>query len=65
MENLVCFEKVAETINEFCSAVGIGRTLFYREVKSGRIKILKAGRKTLVPISQRREYLQRLEEAGL
>lgn len=56
-------DRVAETVNEFCDALGIGRTLFYREVERGRIKILKAGkRKTLIPISEREAYLQRLAE---
>ncbi len=55
----------AETVNEFCAAVRIGRSLFYKEVKRGRIKILKAGsRKTLVPISEREAYLQRLAEGA-
>lgn len=53
--------RVAETVNEFCSAVGIGRTLFYKEVQRGRIKILKAGRKTLVPMTERQAYLDRLQ----
>lgn len=58
-------DRVAETVNDFCAAMKIGRTFFYKEVKRGRIKILKAGRKTLVPIAQRQAYLQLLtEEAG-
>jgi hypothetical protein len=59
-ENTKC---CAETVNEFCDAMRLGRTLFYKEVGRGRIKILKAGsRKTLVPISEREAYLQRLAE---
>lgn len=58
-------DRIAETVNEFCAAVRIGRTLFYKEVHRGRIKILKAGRKTLVPIAEREAYLRRLaEKAG-
>lgn len=57
-------ERIAETVNQFCSALGIGRTLFYQEVRRGRIKILKAGRKTLVPVAEREAYLQRLGEAA-
>ena len=55
---------VAETVNEFCAAFRIGRSLFYKEVGRGRIKILKVGRKTLVPISEREAYLQLLAEVG-
>lgn len=54
------FDRVADTVDEYCDAVRIGRTLFYKEVKAKRIKILKAGRKTLVPRSERQAYLERL-----
>lgn len=58
-------DRKAVTVNEFCDAVRIGRSLFYDEVKRGRINILKAGRKTLVPIAECEAYLMRLaEEAG-
>lgn len=64
MADSMKFDRVAETVNEFCSALGIGRTLFYQEVQRGRIKILKAGRKTLVPITEREAYLKRLGGNG-
>lgn len=55
--------RTAETVNEFCAALGIGRSLFYKEVHRGRIKVLKAGtRRTLVPITEREAYLRRLAE---
>ena len=58
-------DRIAETVNEFCAAIGFGRTFFYKEVHRGRIKILKAGRKTLIPIAEREAYLRRLaEEVG-
>lgn len=53
-------DRVADTVNEFCEALRIGRTFFYSEVKAGKIKIRKAGRKTLVPRSEREAYLIRL-----
>lgn len=62
MSDTTKIDRIAETVNEFCSALGIGRTFFYQEVRRGRIKILKAGRKTLVPIAERSAYLQRLGE---
>ena len=55
-------DRKAVTVKEFCDALRIGRSLFYGEVKRGRIKILKAGRKTLVPIVECEAYLLRLEE---
>lgn len=52
--------RVADTVDEFCEAVRIGRALFYGEVKAGRINIRKAGRKTLVPRTEREAWLRRL-----
>lgn len=40
------------TVREFCERVRIGKTFFYEQVKAGRIEIMKAGRKTLVPADQ-------------
>lgn len=48
---------------EFCRAVGIGKTHFYKQVKAGKIKTIKDGRKTLVPVSECESYLRRLEKA--
>lgn len=53
-------ERVAFSVKEFCLALGIGRTKFYDEVKAGRIRLLKAGRKSLVPATERYAYLSRL-----
>jgi len=41
-------QKAAFTVNEFCVRFGICRSLFYAEVRAGRLKTRKAGRRTLV-----------------
>lgn len=64
MKDMGKADRIAGSVNEFCSAVGIGRTLFYREVRQGRIRILKAGRKTLVPVAEREAYLRILGGAA-
>jgi hypothetical protein len=46
-------EPIAETVDDFRKAIPIGRTRFYKDVKAGLIKVVKCGRKTLVPISER------------
>ena len=56
--------KVAESVHDFCKSVGIGRTFFYEEVQRGRIKIIKAGRKTLIPVGEKLAYLERLTESA-
>ncbi|MER8882618.1 helix-turn-helix domain-containing protein [Mesorhizobium sp. M0816] len=38
----------AFTVAGFCAAFGIGRSLLYEELKSGRLPYRKAGRKTLI-----------------
>ncbi len=40
--------RTAIRVREFCSAHGIGLTLFYALVKSGEIRISKIGRVTVV-----------------
>lgn len=40
--------KLAFSIPEFCAAVGIGRSRAYEEIKAGRLRILKCGRRTLI-----------------
>jgi excisionase family DNA binding protein len=35
-------------VREFCARYGICRQTFYNEVKRGRIKVKKLGRKTLI-----------------
>ena len=46
-------------VDDFCRAHGIGRTLFYEEVKHGEIKIIKVGKRTLVPDSEAKEWQKR------
>lgn len=41
-------EKLAFTIDEFCKAHGIGRSLCYDEIAAGKLRIRKAGRRTLI-----------------
>jgi excisionase family DNA binding protein len=49
------FERIppaAITVNEFCKAVSIKRTTFYKLVGAGEIEILKLGGKTLIRSSE-------------
>ena len=56
-------DRVNWRINEFCRAHGIGRSLFYEEVKRGEIKIIKVGKRTLVPDSEAKAWQERKAEA--
>jgi excisionase family DNA binding protein len=44
--------RAAFSVAEFCASFGIGRTLFYRLVAEGQIKVFRLGARTLIPASQ-------------
>ncbi len=47
---------LANTINDSCRRLGIGRTLMYDLIKQGKLRSIKLGTRTLIPESE----LQRL-----
>ena len=51
---------VTDTVDDFCSSLNIGRTTFYKLVKEGRIKLVKLGRRSLVPRTERDRLLSDL-----
>lgn len=64
MSNRPHIEPLTCTVAGFCQSVAIGKTLSYAEKKAGRIKVLKSGRKTLVPLPEREAHLARLADAS-
>jgi hypothetical protein len=50
----------AMSVRGFCEAVGIGRTRFYQEVKTGRLRVRKVGRRTIVTSDDAEDWLNRL-----
>jgi hypothetical protein len=42
-------EECAISIATFCRRYGIGRTSAYAEIAAGRLRVVKAGKRTLVP----------------
>ncbi len=57
-------QRVNWRVGEFCRAHGIGRTLFYDEVKRGEIKIIKIGKRTLVPDTEAQAWQERKARAS-
>jgi hypothetical protein len=53
-------EKVAMSVNEFLDWASIGRTKFYEELASGRLKIRKIGRKSIVTMADAIDWLNAL-----
>ena len=56
-------QRVNWRVDDFCRAHGIGRSLFYEEVKRGEIEIIKVGKRTLVPDSEAKAWQERKAEA--
>lgn len=56
--------KLAYTVSEFCSAVGIGATKFYELVSAGQINIKKCGKRTLVTAEEAQRFVASLSEAA-
>ena len=57
-------DRVNWRVNDFCKAHGIGRSLFYDEVKRGEIKLIKIGKRTLVPVSEAKAWQERKARAS-
>jgi excisionase family DNA binding protein len=54
----------AYSIAEFCKQFGVGRTFVYSEISSGRLKIKKAGRRTLIPVEEAARWFAALPSGG-
>jgi excisionase family DNA binding protein len=50
--------RLAYSIKELCEATGLGRTLVYDEINSGRLRAQKAGSRTIVTDNELRRYLR-------
>ena len=51
------------SVKEYAHRVGIGLTRLYIEIRLGRVKVLKSGSRTIIPISEVEAFFQRLEAA--
>src|SRR5262249_38528450 len=57
--------KQALSVQEFCLAFGIGKDKLYREVKAGRLKARKSGKRTLILKSDAEAWAASLPTLGL
>ena len=53
--------KIAYSIPQFCSACAVGRTFVYEEIKAGRLRACKAGRRTIIDAAEARRWLAALQ----
>lgn len=54
----------ALTIREFCATYRVGRSYTYDQISAGRLRVVKAGRRTLVPVDAAREWFESLRQVG-
>lgn len=53
-------EKQAYDVPTFCQLFSIGKTRTYQEIKEGRLKIVKVGKRTLITAHAASEWLNNL-----
>jgi excisionase family DNA binding protein len=56
--------KRAYSINEFCNVYDLGRTKAYQEIKSGRLRAVKVGTRTIIRADDAEQWLASLKEAS-
>ena len=54
----------ALSIAEFSDRYGVGRTTTYEEIKLGRLRARKIGKRTLISVDDAEEWLQHLPLVG-
>lgn len=52
--------KLAYSIAEFCELVGLGRTGAFKEIRERRLRAVKVGRRTLIPVAEVKAWLDSL-----
>ena len=50
------------SIRVFCETYGVGRTKVYAEIKAGRLRVKKAGRRTIIGDEAAEEWWRSLPE---
>ena len=53
---------LAYSIPEACAAASIGRSALYEEIKSGRLRAVKSGRRTIITDRDLRSWVENLPE---
>jgi excisionase family DNA binding protein len=62
MQSTTDYPRAALKVSEACASLSISRSKLYEEIAAGRIRVLKAGRRTLVPTSAISAWLDSLPD---
>lgn len=57
-------DKQLETLPDFCARHSLSRTAAYREIRDGRLRITKVGRRTLIARIDAEAWLASLRKAN-
>jgi excisionase family DNA binding protein len=57
--------KAAFSVEGFCHSYSVGKTTAYEEISSGRLRAVKAGRRTLIPEQSAADWLKSLEPVSI
>ena len=60
----VALTKVTLSIRDFCKVAGISRSRTYEEIKTGRLRIVKCGRRTLITPEAVEAWVKSLSRAN-
>ena len=56
-------DKLSYTIDEFLEATGIGsRSTVYKEIKEGRLRVAKVGKRTLITKDAAKDWLESISQ---
>jgi excisionase family DNA binding protein len=56
--------RLAFSIDELAKSAGVGRTTIYEEIKTGRLRRVKCGKRTLILVGEARSWLEGLAPAS-
>jgi excisionase family DNA binding protein len=52
------------SVPEVCRQTSLGRSSIYKEIQAERLKVVKVGRRTLIPASELSAWAERLNIGG-
>lgn len=58
-------KRIAHSPRESARRIGIGHDKLYREIRAGRIKVKKCGRRSLVTVAEEERYIASLPDLEL
>ena len=61
-DNATTMPRRSYTMESFCDAYDVGKTFTYGEIKAGRLRAVKAGYRTLIPVEAAQAWFASLPD---